>query len=100
MIKKWATLTLAVLAFGCLGWAVQTSWTGVVSDNECAATKHDKACIEKCVAAGAKYVLVSKGKAYTLDAQDKLKGMGGQRVKVTGTLSGPDAISVSSVSAR
>jgi hypothetical protein len=45
-------------------------------------------------------VLVSKGKVYSLDAQDKFRGMGGKHVKVTGTLSGSDAITVTSVSAR
>lgn len=100
MIKKLGTLIFALLAFACMAWAAETSWTGVVSDTQCSATRHDKACIEKCVAAGAKYVLVSKGKVYTLDAQDKFKGMGGERVKVTGTVSGTNSIAVTSVRAR
>lgn len=99
MIKSLAMTMLAALAFGCLAWAAQT-WTGTLSDDKCDATNHDTACIEKCVAAGAKYVLVSKGKVDSLDAQDKFKGMGGKRVKVTGTLGGADAITVTSVSAR
>jgi hypothetical protein len=99
MARKFAMLAIVISAFGCLAWAVNTSWTGIVSDNACGVTKHDKACIEKCAAAGAKYVLVSKGKVYRLDAQDKFKGMGGQRVKVTGFLSG-DEITVASVSPR
>lgn len=99
MTRKFVILLFAILTFGPLAWAAQTSWTGTVSDNQCGVTKHDKACVEKCAAAGAKYVLVSKGKVYSLDAQDKFKGLGGQRVKVTGTLSG-DAITVTSVSPR
>jgi hypothetical protein len=99
MIKKPVIILLALLAFGGLSWAAQ-SWTGTVSDTQCAATKHDAACIEKCVAAGGKYVLVSKGKVYQLDPQDKFKGMGGKRVKVTGGLSGTDQISVNAVSTR
>ena len=88
------------MAFACLTWAAPKSWTGTVSDTQCAATKHDAACIEKCVAAGAKYVLVSKGKVYTLDAQDKFKRMGGKQVKVTGALNGDNAIAVDSVSLK
>lgn len=99
MLKKLATAMFTLVAFGCLAWAAQT-WTGTVSDDKCDATKHDTACIEKCVAAGAKYVLVSRGKVYSLDAQDKFRGMGGKRVKVTGTLTGTNAITVESVSAR
>jgi Protein of unknown function (DUF5818) len=99
MTKK-LVLLFALVLFAGFAWCAPESWTGTVSDNQCAATKHGKACIEKCVAAGAKYVLVSKGKAYTLDAQDKFKGLGGERVKVTGTLSGDNAITVQSVSAK
>src|SRR5208282_1430275 len=99
MTKRFAMLMLAMLAFGCLAWAAHTSWTGTVSDDKCGVTKHDTACIEKCVAPGGKYILVSKGKVYSLDPQDKFKGMGGKRVKVTGTLTG-DAISVTSVRLR
>src|SRR5580698_2067583 len=99
MLKRLAMAMFALVAFGCLAWAAQT-WTGTVSDDKCDATKHDTACIEKCVAAGAKYVLVSKGKVYSLDAQDKFRGMGGKRVRVTGTLTGTDEITVESVSAR
>jgi hypothetical protein len=99
MIKKPAIILVGLLTLGGLSWAAQ-SWTGTVSDTQCAATKHDAACIEKCVDAGSKYVLVSKGKVYQLDAQDKFKGMGGKRVKVTGSLSGTDQIAVSEVSTR
>lgn len=97
MTKKVAMAMFTLLTCACLSWAVPKTWTGTVSDNQCGATKHDAACVEKCVAAGSKYVLVSKGKVYALDAQDKFKGMGGKQVKVTGTLSGNDAIAVDSV---
>jgi hypothetical protein len=99
MIKRLVLTMFALVAFGSLAWCTQSS-TGTLSDDKCDATKHDTACIEKCVAAGAKYVLVSKGKVYSLDAQDKLRGMGGKRVKITGTLSGTDAITVASVTPR
>ena len=103
MTKKIGLLTLGLLLFACLGWAADQSWTGTVSDEHCGA-KHATAsadaaaCVEKCVAGGAKYVLVSKGKVYQVDAQDKFKGMGGTSVKVSGTMSG-DSITVTSVAA-
>jgi hypothetical protein len=49
------------------------------------------------VAGGAKYVLVSHGKVYQVDDQDKFKGLGGKSVKVTGSLSG-ETITVAEVS--
>ena len=103
MTKKVTLLVLALLVFGCMACAAEKSWVGTVSDSNCGA-KHPTAsaaaaaCVEKCVAGGAKYVLVSKGKVYQLDDQDKFKGMGGTAVKVTGTMS-DDTITVSSVAA-
>ena len=101
MIRKSAILVLLVFAFACLSLAAAKSFTGTVSDSNCGA-KHAKSsaaaaeCVEKCVSSGGKYVLVSKGKVYQVDDQDKFKGMGGKSVKVSGTLSG-DTITVASV---
>ena len=100
MAKKLAMAMFAPLVLGCLAWAAPKSWTGTVSDDMCGRTQHDMACVEKCVAGGhAKYVLVSKDNIYTLQPQDKFKGLGGRQVKVTGTLSG-DAITVESVKVK
>ena len=102
MIKRITMVVLTLLAFGCLSWAANRTWTGTVSDEHCGA-KHAKAssdaesCVEKCVAGGAKYVLVSHGKVYQVDDQDKFKGLGGKSVKVTGSLSG-ETITVAEVS--
>lgn len=95
MYKKLMILTGAMLMFGTMAWAKVI--TGTVSDSKCGAAKHDAACVAKCVAAGEKYVLVSHGKVYQLDAQDKFADMGGKMVKVTGTVKG-DSITVASVS--
>ena len=102
MSKKIVMLGLMVFAFGCFSWALNKSFTGTVSDEHCGA-KHAKAsaaaetCVEKCVSGGAKYVLVSHGKVYQLDDQDKFKGMGGKAVTVTGSLS-DSTITVADVS--
>jgi hypothetical protein len=52
--------------------------------------------VEKCVSGGAKYTLISDGKEYKVEPQEKLKGMGGQSVKVTGKVDG-NTITVTSV---
>ena len=102
MIKKIAMLGLMLFAFGCLSWAQSRTFTGTVSDEHCGA-KHARpsaaaeSCVEKCVSGGAKYVLVSHGKVYQVDDQDKFKGMGGKAVKVKGTLS-DSTITVADVS--
>lgn len=102
MIRKSVMVVLVLLAFGCVGWAADRTFTGTVSDEHCGA-KHAKAsaaaeaCVEKCVSGGAKYVLESHGKTYQVDDQDKFKGLGGKAVKVTGSLTG-STITVASVS--
>ena len=101
-MKKIALLTFAVLVFGSLSFAGSKAITGVVSDSHCGA-KHSTAgnaeCVEHCVSGGATYVLVSNGKVYQLDAQDKFKGLGGKEVTVTGKLKG-DSITVTSVAEK
>ena len=102
MTKKLAMLGLSLLVVGCMALAAaDKTYSGTVSDEHCGAkhatpSKAAEECVEKCVSGGAKYVLVSKGKVYNLDAQDKFKGMGGKRVSVKGTLSG-DTITVTEV---
>jgi hypothetical protein len=96
-------LVVTLLAVGCMAWAGGKSWIGTVSDSHCGA-KHATAseaataCVTQCVAGGAKYVLVSGGKIYQLDAQDKFAHFAGKSVKVTGSVKG-DSITVELVEA-
>src|SRR5579863_3849641 len=77
MTKK--SILLLVLALSLSSWALAApakSWTGTVSDEHCgvkhaAAGDAAAACVKKCATGGAKYVLVSKGKVYNVDNQDK-----------------------------
>ena len=55
-------------------------------------------CVAKCVTDGAKYVLVSKGKVYSVEPQEKFADFAGKSVKVTGSMSG-DAITADTVEA-
>ena len=76
---------------------------GVISDNHCGA-KHqsgsgeDQACVKRCLKGGATPVLMADGKLYRLDStgQDKAQEFGGEKVKVTGSVS-DDIISVTSI---
>jgi len=103
-MKKIVLLAFAVLVFGGLSLASAKTITGTVSDSHCGA-KHATAgdaaagCVEKCVSGGATYVLVSGGKVYQLDAQDKFKGLGGKSVTVSGAVKG-DSITVASVAEK
>ena len=103
-MKKIVFLTFALFVFCGLALAGGKSITGTVSDSHCGA-KHATAssdaagCVEHCVSGGATYVLVSKGKVYQLDAQDKFKGLGGKEVTVTGAVKG-DSITVESVAEK
>jgi hypothetical protein len=86
-MKKLVLLAFAFLVFGSLSFGADKIVVGVVSDSHCG-MKHAEAgnehCVEHCVSGGASYVLVSEGKVYQLDAQDKFKGLGGKSVRVTG----------------
>jgi len=103
MTKKLAMLVVLLLVVGSMVWAGSQTWTGTVSDSHCGAkhavvSEKGAACVIRCVKHGAKYVLVSEGKVYQLDAQDKFTDFAGKSVKVTGNLQG-DTIAVESVEA-
>ena len=105
MIRKSTVLVFALVVFGCIALGADQSWTGVISDSNCG-LKHSKAsdeaaaCVAKCVSGGASYVLVSGGKLYKLDPQNKISPeLAGRAVKVTGNLKG-NTITVSSASAE
>lgn len=80
------------------------SIVGYISDKVCAekkgehaATDAHKSCAQSCVQKGSEVVLLTtEGKRYKLDQQDKAKEFTGDKVKVTGSVSG-DSISVASI---
>ena len=103
MIKRLTMLFVAMIAAGCMAWGAQHVFYGVVSDSGCG-LKHSRAsaqaaeCVKGCIAKGSQYVLVSRGKVYKVDPQDKFADYAGKRVRVHGTLSG-DTITADAVSA-
>jgi len=77
MVAKVTMLVCILLSFGCLAWAADQTVTGTVSDSNCgtkhaAANNEAAACVEKCVSGGAKYTLISDGKEYKVEPQEKL----------------------------
>jgi hypothetical protein len=98
-------LAIIIVALGAAPPA--QSWTGVISDSMCARHHEsgaegqettDAACTRDCVKGGSKYVLIVGEKVYAISNQQHagLAQHAGERVVVTGTLSG-DAIEVSEV---
>ncbi len=90
---------LTAVAFDDMGKS--TTVNGWVSDDKCGAKGANagaEACTKKCLAAGAKMVIVTDGdsKVLAVDNQDALKGHEGHHVTVTGTMS-KDAMHVASV---
>lgn len=100
------TLT-AVLLFVLLSPALALAgeWTGWITDENCAATKGNKAehadCAKRCHKNGAKLVFYNTGdeKIYALDNQELAAQHIGQEVKVTGEVDGTN-IKVAKVEAK
>ena len=101
MYKKALLLCAATV---CLAAPAPKSFTGVITDEMCGNdhkmmnVSPDSKCVTDCVKAGSKYVLLSDTKIYKLSDQTAPAKFPGQKVKVTGTLTG-DTITVKSVEA-
>ena len=92
-------LALSALAFDDMGKS--TTVNGWVSDDKCGAKGANasaEACTKKCLAAGAKYVIVTDKdqKVLTVDNPDALKGHEGHHIAATGVVKG-DSIHVDSM---
>jgi len=110
MMKR-SMLVAVAIVLGSAGaaFAAEQTLTGTISDSKCGAshkamTEHNKdltdsACTQGCVKGGAKYVLSSGGKIYTLENQNDpaLAMYAGDRVTVTGEVRG-NTIAASKIS--
>jgi hypothetical protein len=79
--------------------AMAAEWTGYISDAKCGAKGSSEAhakCAETCVKAGSAAVLVSDGKVYKIENQDKVLDHVGHKVTIAGKMKG-DTITVDSV---
>jgi len=93
---------LLLLAISCsliVFAADKGTWTGYISDSDCGAKGNSPdhaACAKKCVKNGAAPVLVVDDKIYTISNPKKVAKFIGDKVTVTGTLTG-DAIEIDKV---
>jgi hypothetical protein len=92
-------LALSAAAFDDMGKS--TTVNGWIVDDKCAAKGANagaEACTKKCLAAGAKMVVVTDGdnKVFQVSNPDALKGHEGHHVAVTGTVTN-DSIKVGSI---
>jgi hypothetical protein len=95
------TFVLALSAVAFDDMAKSGTVNGWVVDDKCGAKGANaggEACTKKCLAAGAKMVVVTDGdsKVLAVENPDALKGHEGHHVAVTGTL-GKDSVKVQSV---
>ena len=92
-MRKFIAYVVIALSLTPAALAAQT-FDGVVSDSMCGRKhmmpgKSDAQCVQECVKAGSKYVLIVGSKIYTLRAKpDAISPFAGQHVKVEGTLDG------------
>lgn len=102
MKKLLLVMFSALLISTTLTWAADaTTVNGWISDSQCGAKGANAAaaeCTKKCLAGGAKMVVVTDAdkKVLTVDNPDVLKGHEGHHVAVTGQVMG-DSIHVQSV---
>jgi hypothetical protein len=90
-MKKTIAIGIAAVA---LMFAASGTFTGVITDSECAKGDHkamnmgpDAKCVTECVKGmGAKYVLYDGKDAYTLSDQKSAEKFAAKKVTVKGTL--------------
>ena len=101
-MKKLLVALVACFLFLMIGTSFAADTVkGTVSDSQCGAkgaNASHAACMTKCLAKGAKAVIVTDGdqKVLTVDNPDVLKGHEGHHIAATGTVTG-DSIHVDSV---
>lgn len=82
---------LAILALTA-ATAFAADFTGVITDSMCKLDHKmmnitpDEKCVQDCVKAHAKYILVADGKEYKLSDQETPAKFAAKKVKVSGTL--------------
>ncbi len=97
-------LTLFVLTLAVASLCLAGSVTGYVTDAKCAnagkAGEAHAGCAKGCINGGeAAVVVTADGKIYEVADQDKVKGMAGAKVTVTGQVDGMKITAVESVEA-
>ncbi len=105
-MKRNLTLALSLLFLsGLVSFGAEKGhWTGYLTDTHCgqqgATKEHTSACINKCMRDGAKAALWNEGdqQLYSLSNFDRVSGLVGSHVEITGTLD-PDTRTITVESA-
>jgi hypothetical protein len=98
-MKKYVML-LVLFFSGIVYAADKGTWTGYISDAHCGAKGNNEGhadCAKKCVKDGSAPVFVIGDKVYTINNPKKVAKYIGDKVKITGTITG-DAIEIDKVS--
>jgi len=98
-MKKYL-IALVLLVSSTVYAADKGEWTGYISDAHCGAKGNNAEhaeCAKKCVKGGEAPVLVVGDKVYTISNPKKVDKFIGDKVKITGTITG-DAIEIEKVS--
>ncbi len=97
-MKKY--LLLLGLFFSIVAYAADKgTWTGYISDSHCGAKGNNDghaACAKKCIKDGYAPVFVVGDKVYTINDPKKVSKYIGQKVTITGTITG-DALDIEKV---
>jgi hypothetical protein len=98
-MKKY--LLLPVLFFTIIAYAADKgTWTGYISDSHCGAKGNNDghaACAKKCIKDGYAPVFVVGDKVYTINDPKKVSNYIGQKVRITGTITG-EALDIEKIS--
>lgn len=76
-------------------------WTGYISDSHCGAAGNSPdhaSCAKKCIGEGYKPVFVVGDKVYAITNPEKVTDYVGDKVTITGSISGDTAISIKKIS--
>jgi len=98
-MKKYLLLLVLIFSFAAYA-ADKGTWTGYISDSHCGAKGNNAdhaACAKKCVKEGYAPVFVVGDKIYTIKNPKKVSKYIGDKVTITGTVTG-DAIDVEKIS--
>jgi len=97
-MKKY--LLSLVLLFSVYAYAADKgTWTGYISDSHCGAKGNNDGhadCAKKCIKEGYAPVFVVGDKVYTINEPKKVSKYIGEKVTITGTITG-DAIAIEKV---
>lgn len=98
-MKKYLLLVVFVFSIALSYAGDKGKWTGFISDSDCGTKGNNKehaACAKKCIAAGATPVFVVGEKVYTINNPEKVAKFIGQKVTISGTITG-DALDIEKV---